>query len=363
MKSAGIRENSFWVFYLVCVGILAWGIASRFSIPFVWDDAYFFARYADHWLTDGKIAWDPGGEPTYGPTSLLFLLIVTPLRWLVRDNPALPVASASFLCGLAFLILLFTLVTRNSSDRPWVKRIALGVVLLSLANSIDQLATHFNNGMDTTFAMAYLTLYLLLLKWHERALAFTSAIIVGIYGGLSFWVRPDMLLYTALVPACIFFFDQNPQSRRGARIIITLTFLLTVGQVLFNQFYFKSPLPLSFYAKGLQLYGDNIRSVYALTSLIQFATFFASKALLFFLIGVDVSWDFKAWQSGTPASDKGILLATIFFYCVLFIFCSPDYGCPSAFLLSGIPCHFVPRCAKYRPATYAIIPRDSPGHP
>ncbi|MDP6777923.1 MAG: hypothetical protein QGI83_14290, partial [Candidatus Latescibacteria bacterium] len=56
--------------------VLGFGILARLSAGFVLDDAFMFVRYADRLLADGRLAWNPGGESTYGPTSLLYLAVV-----------------------------------------------------------------------------------------------------------------------------------------------------------------------------------------------------------------------------------------------------------------------------------------------
>src|SRR4029453_7354546 len=69
-----------WLPLLTCLGVLLFGIARLFVGPdpflYVWDDSYMFVRYADNLRAFHTVAWNPGGAPTYGLTSPLFLSVV-----------------------------------------------------------------------------------------------------------------------------------------------------------------------------------------------------------------------------------------------------------------------------------------------
>src|ERR1043166_3009783 len=115
--------------FLFCGVILLCGVAAKFvercPVMCVWDDAYMFARYADNLLAHGRIAWNPGGEPMYGLTSPLFLMVVTPLRTLFPGDPMRVVLLSSLLCGGVWLGLLFWLISRSiEAPRP----VKLGVL-------------------------------------------------------------------------------------------------------------------------------------------------------------------------------------------------------------------------------------------
>ena len=50
------------------------------SVPCYFDDAYMFIRYANNLLAGYGHAWNPGGEQTFGSTSLTHLGVVTLLK-------------------------------------------------------------------------------------------------------------------------------------------------------------------------------------------------------------------------------------------------------------------------------------------
>ena len=74
----------------VALATLAW--ASAFHVQ---DDAYMFVRYADRFLAEGTFAWNPGGAPTYGATSLGYLFFVTAFRAAIPGQSAVGIAACS----------------------------------------------------------------------------------------------------------------------------------------------------------------------------------------------------------------------------------------------------------------------------
>ena len=124
-----------WLVITVCLGVIALGILSKFSVLHVWDDAYIFVRYADNVLTYAGASWDPGGEVTYGLTSPLFLSIVLPIRILTPNNPAFTALLSSLLSGILFLGLLIALIGRYTYGGPTGRGVLALSLLFSLATS------------------------------------------------------------------------------------------------------------------------------------------------------------------------------------------------------------------------------------
>ena len=100
----------YWPAVVICCSIIGLGILSQFSASNIWDDAYMFVRYADNILAHKRLSWNPGGEATYGLTSILFLVVVLPLRLLIPNNPAVVAVLSSLVSGLLFLCLLVILL-------------------------------------------------------------------------------------------------------------------------------------------------------------------------------------------------------------------------------------------------------------
>ena len=121
-----------------------------------------FVRYADNVLRDGKLAWNPGGEAVYGLTAPLFLAVVIPMRLVFPAAPALAAQASSLLCGFVFVLLLAALVKR-CAEPDSAGRFVIALLVLCPTLLLDRMiVTHFLSGMDTTFALAALTAFLLL---------------------------------------------------------------------------------------------------------------------------------------------------------------------------------------------------------
>ena len=81
--------------------------------PLAFDDAYMFARYAGNIRRGYGLAWNPAGLHTFGPTSLLWQLVVLVLSFL-------PIATwkmlslGSWICSAGAVIAISWAVARNA---------------------------------------------------------------------------------------------------------------------------------------------------------------------------------------------------------------------------------------------------------
>ncbi len=323
-------------FNAVCIGFIALSVYYKFDVHSVWDDAYMFVRYASNLITDGVIAWKPNGEPTYGLTSLLFLGLVSSVR-LLTDNPVLVALIASTLGGVAFVALLLWLVGRHLQVSPFIHGLCFGLVAYSLVIGSDSLGGHFTSGMDTTFALAYLTGFLLLAVLQDRSPSLYKAILLGAMGALGFAVRPDLMLYSFAVPTATVLFS----GKRTARLLALLTLaVIVVGlglQLFLAKLYFGSPLPLPFYAKGMKLYGDYIHEVYKNYPIKALAAFLVNFRYLFIVLAVDLVLDPRGWWRRKSALDKGLLGATVAFMGYHFFFTLQIMGYNQRFYYPVLP--------------------------
>ncbi|MGB8648191.1 MAG: hypothetical protein WCF84_23340, partial [Anaerolineae bacterium] len=310
-----MRPVKFCYFVLVslCLIILTLAIVATSTGPHVWDDSYMFVRYADNLLAHGRLSWNPNGAPTYGLTSILYLVIVVPVRLATPYLAALTAWLASVLAGLVFISLLLLLVYRTVTRDRQVGAWLVLFVLLALALAIPQFATHLASGMDTTFALAFITAYFLIDKWYESCHSTTAAIAMGVWGGLALLARPDLLLYTTLVPLSIFVFAPTARDRRQALGILGITAVLVGLEMLWTSTYFGSPVPLPFYAKAMRTYQGVIYDRYAGVAFQELGNLIGSYWFLLILIGAEITLYFKDWYKRTSAGDKGILLASALF--------------------------------------------------
>ncbi len=295
---------------IVCVGCIVLGILSEF-LPSdcddgVWDDAYMFIRYADNLLERGKLSWNPGGEPTYGLTSNLYLACVLVVRLLLGENATLAAAISSLVCGVFFLAALAFLLYGFVEGSPLARRTAVLFVLCTLAMSVDEWGKHFVSGMDTTFALAYLSTFIIISKWHARSPKWSSATLMGVLGGLAFSARPDLMAFTIAVPVAIILLSGDKKAKYLGAAALLIAVLLTGVQVLLAGVYFGSPLPLPFYMKGLERYGESIHQQYRTVPFVQLYRYALSLRYLLFLIATGAIVNFRRWWKNGPATEIGL---------------------------------------------------------
>ncbi|MDE2887845.1 MAG: hypothetical protein OXR72_06490 [Gemmatimonadota bacterium] len=332
-----LRKGAYVFALVICGSILGLGVLARFSAGSVVDDAYMFVRYADHVLSDGRLAWNPGGEATYGPTSLLYLAVVACMRTFATENAAFTAALSSLTAGLCFLGLLFGLIWRYADVTRTGKRLLILAAFFAIAASAHDVASHFVSGMDTTFALAFLTAYIWIGKSNERTWSWSGGLWMGLWGGLAFFARPDLLIYSFLVPASMVVFGSDSTRVRHGLWILGLTAAVAGGQAWFASACFNSPLPLSFYAKGLTLYSSYFVEQYRLVPYVEGLSYLASYWYLFLIIGSDLAFNFRAWRFRVSAVEKGLLVATCMFLVYYLFFVLQIMPSPQRFYYPTLP--------------------------
>lgn len=298
-----------WTIVSAGLALILVAILARFTIASVWDDAYIVLRYTDQALAAATLAWNAGESPTYGLTSPLYLAIVIPVRAVMASSPALAALTSSLGCGLVAISLMVQLV---SAGRPPTgpQRVPAVLLVTSLASNAGSLADHLTSGMDTAFAMVWLAVYLLLAGRRSSR----AALLAGVWGGLSFLARPDLLLFTLSIPVVMYLLSSTPGDRLQAARMLTST-VVTLGlELALTTAYFDSTLPLPFYAKGTHLYGASIQEAYAGVGASQLRQFVRSYWILFLIPALAIFSSPRRWrQEGSPL-EKGVLTGTLLFF-------------------------------------------------
>jgi hypothetical protein len=238
---------------LVVLLLAAWLGRAWWRGPLTFDDAYMFWRYALHLRQGLGLAWNPDGVPTYGLTSLPWVLGVLPFTWgPLPAGTALPLAS--WLAGLGALAMMATTVARQAGSaalREWP--VAFAAVALPLG-LVPVFAEHLTSGMDTTLSLlANAAVVWALLRWLVNRPGGGSAALVGLLGFTAVLVRPEngLCALGATGLAWLAFRRWHWQEFAG---IALLPLALLGFFLLACQLYFGVPLPLGFYAKGLHAY-------------------------------------------------------------------------------------------------------------
>ncbi|MBI2569402.1 MAG: hypothetical protein HYV63_20500 [Candidatus Schekmanbacteria bacterium] len=183
----------------LCVAVFCLRVLARFSAFCVWDDAYMFTRYAENLLHGDFLAWNPGGPPVLGLTAPLYLILVAPLHYLVPASPGLAVWGASAIATGCFLVGLRFLLIRHGAGDPSTRRFGAVLVLFLLTVTSPELAALATSGMDTTFGLFWITATLLLALRLGATSGKAFARALGVVTALTFWARPDGVLFPLLV--------------------------------------------------------------------------------------------------------------------------------------------------------------------
>lgn len=288
--------------------VLAMAVGAQWSARFALDDSLMFVRYADHVLAGEGLAWNQGEGSIYGPTSVVYVGVVALIRVLV-GAPSLAVQLSSVLCGILFLAVAAWLAFEQGERRGGV---AVVVALTGLAVWSESLSAHFMTGMDTTLAMLFLAVYLLLARgtltdWNTKQAVLTAAV-----GGAALAVRPELCLFTVLIPLSVVV--RGPVTLvAGWRKILLGTLGIFLIHSLVAWAFLGTPLPLSFYAKSINGYGAGFASEYSHVALAEFADFASGYWLLILPIGIDFCLFGGRWREREMAVERGVLVATILF--------------------------------------------------
>ena len=301
----------------------------------LWDDAFMFERYAYNLLHEGRIAWNPGGEPTYGLTSPAFLVVVGPLVAILGERPAHVATLASALPGFLFLALLGLLVLRYTDAGRVPSWIAL--VLVACCLTVSNTTLHFGTGMDTTFSLAFATVQLIVAHRAARRPGARPALVLGVVGGLAYLVRPELVLQALLLPASILALSENRAARRCGALALTVT--LTVLLVVLGACaaYFDSPLPLPFYAKSTDLYGPSMEAAYSGFSTKQLLAFVTGYSPLFLIVLLDLPNHFRRSPASPSPLERGVLIATVLLIAYHWLLVLPVMGYSSRFYQVVVP--------------------------
>ena len=235
--------------------VLALRLWFRSRSDFTFEDAFMFFRYAVQLHHGYGISWNPGGPHTFGLTSLPWLFAVW-LATFFSSVAAHVLPALSTATGTLALILLATLFSRRATS-PWLRHTEITFALIGLPLLLDRnFDISLTNGMETMLGLLLLTLFLdQTLRLIDRP-TLPQSLILALLGVLAILTRPEALLPIALTPLCAL--PLLPRSRRIAPValfFIVLTVLLA-ADLLFNRWYFGTPVPLAFYIKAVHGYED-----------------------------------------------------------------------------------------------------------
>lgn len=337
------RSDALWMMISVMttVGIIILISMALISIrhflttpPTVWDDALMFARYAHNLSQQGVWSWNIGEAPTFGMTELAYGWLVY-LIWQVNSSlsPIQIVQYASTLFGMIWLGVLMIWLGSHSHwfwrRHKWYAQTVLAfcVMLVSLCAHTN-LLHHFTSGMGTTTVLLYVTLYIIGMSLYIQHPNNLSTIIMGIFSGLGFIVRPDVMLFTIGVPIALWFFPTKTYTRQraiGLGVTVMTTFIITL---VVARLYFGVALPLPFFAKSGGIADAYFANQYVAVGIDQLGAYIYSNRYLILLIISGIVIHPKGFLRRLGALERGLLvgmMAYIGYYALFVIQIMPEY--------------------------------------
>ena len=223
-----IRLNNSWpIFYLAITTIL---IALSFS-HWAYDDPYITYRYASNLTNGNGFVYNPG-ERILSTTTPLFTLILTIFMALGFDPHTIAIILGAFSLGLGALFIWELGQALSSRIVGWVG--------LLLYPNFPLLLTTL--GSETPI---YLAFCLGAFASNSRR----NHQLTAVFAALSILTRPDGLLVPVIISAQYLLSRKSPIFPWKA---ISVFLGITIPWIIFAWTYFKSPLPVTLYAKQSQ---------------------------------------------------------------------------------------------------------------
>ena len=212
--------------------------AMAYRVGFPLDDAWIHLTYARNFALHGQWAFRLG-EGSAGSTSPLWTALLS-LGYLIHLAPY------AWTYFLGWVILSLTAIQAENiarkvlpSYRPKVPWVGL---FLALAWHLTWSAT---SGMETLLHGFVILVVLGMLMENSR-----QYLTLGLFAGLSVWVRPDGLTLLGPILFAAFLQEKTFKARRDALVKVFIGFgILFVFFLLFNLALSGTPMPNTFYAK------------------------------------------------------------------------------------------------------------------
>jgi hypothetical protein len=215
------------------------------------DDAYMFYRYALNIRHGLGISWNPDGVPTYGMTSLPWVLVILPLTYLSL-TPGHALQLASWLVGTLALIVMAVCVARHTK-RLHSPSLAFAVVALPLVVN-PVFGFHLSTGMDTVLSLLANAVMVWALLEYLKTPSTGRASVLGSLMFAAILTRPDNGLCAMGSVGLAWLLLPGPRRWQEAPALFVLPLALMGAELWICRWYFQVPLPLGFYAKSLRGY-------------------------------------------------------------------------------------------------------------
>lgn len=285
------RKNVKYLLLLIPLLFLSAAFFGKYpSLVFeVFDDSLMYVRYADNLMGGYGISWSQGGGKSYGATSLTYMLSISSLRFFSPDSfPPYFIYYCSVL-GFCLFIYLFLFFSSKMKDVS----LSIFALFFSVILFSPLLKMHSRTGMETTFGLSVMTLFVfsLYFAFAEKKYIFS----LYLSSALVYPTRPDAVLFAVMMPGLLFLLTK--------RRIFFIAALTAISSALITmawaRIYFGHALPLPFYVKTFSMHSS------VNENLLNFFTFLKDPVILLslFLILADLKNQFSKpfFQAGLSA--------------------------------------------------------------
>lgn len=281
LGSSGARDLAWaaWVSLAAGIAVMAYGGAVA------GDDTFIYMRYVENALRGRGFTYNHG-EPSYGVTSLLWTLLMTPVAALF-GNVVATWKAATVVLSAARASLLLLLLRRVGAPRPWA------AALVAVALLEPHTFRWSSSGMEGALALFALTA-IAWLHCDPRGGRARALVLGGAIGALPF-VRPELGLFSLGVGVVAW--RDRPAERAATVASAALTSALCLGLAFFAM---GSALPDTAAAKALFLHQAS--PTYGLFTCAKLLISGACGGLLLLLIRSRDRSSASSWRAVTIAA-------------------------------------------------------------
>lgn len=270
--------------------------ALTYRVGFPLDDAWIHLTYARNFALHGEWAFRLG-EGSAGSTSPLWTALLS-IGYLLRLSPYI---WTFFLGGLVLSITAIRaeqiarrLIVSYHPNIPWVG------LFIALAWHLTWSAT---SGMETLLHGLIILVVLGMLMENSR-----QYMTLGLFTGLSVWVRPDGLTLLGPILLTAFLQNESYRSRGSALFKIFIGFsILFFFYLLFNLALSGSPMPNTFYAKQAE-YAEYLRSMSLVDRLMDYLLPLVASPFIVLVPGL-IIWVYKSIREKNWGMLAGLIWA------------------------------------------------------
>ncbi|MGH7491778.1 MAG: hypothetical protein ACREOO_05235 [bacterium] len=202
----------------ILAGLLVLGLALLLPYRnFVGDDAFIHLRYIENLYQDQGFSFNPG-EPSYGSTSPLWVLLLATLRPLF-SNPVFALKLVALVLALGAIIFFFLLSRQYFQEPVWV--IAAGVLFVLDPWFIKWTMSGMENGLNLVLLLSGFWWYLR--QRNSGKSNWLSPILLG----LCWLTRPEIVFFLGLIFSDVLLFETKKKKANLALLAVLVVAVMS----------------------------------------------------------------------------------------------------------------------------------------